>query len=67
MAFVTISDGLGVTAADLQAFNDAWMTGEARRGDIARATENFTVPFTPGTWITGDDMQAMVRLVRADP
>jgi hypothetical protein len=62
MAFVRISDGLGVTAADLQAFNDAWMSPEAREGDIARATQNFTDPFTPGVWITGDDMQAMVRM-----
>jgi len=62
MAFVTISGGLGVTPADLQAFNDAWMTPEARAGDIARATQNFTDPFTPGVWITGDDMQAMVRM-----
>ena len=61
MAFVTISHGLGVTAADLQAFNDAWMTDVARGGDISRATQNFTDPFTPGSWITGDDMQAMVR------
>jgi hypothetical protein len=38
------------------------MNADARGGDIARATQNFTDPFTPGTWITGEDMEAMVRM-----
>lgn len=62
MAFVTISPGVGVTPADLQVFNETWMTPAARAGDLSRATHNFIDAFAPGVWITGDDMQAMVRM-----
>lgn len=62
MAFVAISPAVGVTPADLQVFNDAWMTPAARARDLSRATHNFIDAFAPAVWITGDDMQAMVRM-----
>jgi hypothetical protein len=38
------------------------MTRAARDQDIAWATRNFTQPFEPGAWGTGETMEAMVRM-----
>jgi hypothetical protein len=53
---------LGVTPADVQAFNQAWMTPDARAGHINGARDDFTNYFLPGAWTTGEVMEAMVRM-----
>lgn len=57
---VTVSPGSEVTPADLQTFNDAWMTRPTREATISWATHTFTNPFEPGAWTTADHMEAMV-------
>jgi len=51
-----------VSAEDLQAFNQAWMTKAARDQDIDNAQYAFTFDYLRNAWGTGEDMVAMVRM-----
>jgi hypothetical protein len=60
--FITVSPGSVVTSADLQAFNERWISPEARDADIFQATFPFNNDYLRGAWGTGEDMEAMVRM-----
>jgi hypothetical protein len=60
---IEISPGLGVTAAEIHAFDELWMTDAARQNDKVLAEQTVSGNPWPGPWtIGGELMAAMVRM-----
>src|SRR4051794_25310601 len=60
---VEISQGLGVTAAEIQTFDDMWMSDAVRQYDKVLAEQTLAGNPWPGHWaIGGELMAAMVRM-----
>ena len=59
---ITIASGVGLLPAEVRAFDEAWMTPEARAARLDWATRVFTQPFEPGAWGVGEGMEAMARM-----
>lgn len=60
---ITISPGLGVTDADVQAFDERWMNDAQRQNDLVSAENHLSGVWDPGPWwIGGELMAAMVRM-----
>ena len=59
---VTVSPGSEVTPDDVRIFNEAWMSRATREEVTTFVTSAFTIPDEPRAWISGQHMEAMVRM-----
>ena len=60
---IAISPGLGVTAAEIQDFDERWMSDAQRQHHLAVAENHLSGVWDPGPWFVGGElMAAMVRM-----